>query len=77
MAKSQRLSAKDTAEVEAYNRARAMDLQTIKRQDEEIADLTKDCEALRKRLALSEKENEDMRIIIRALRRRGSEENHG
>lgn len=67
--KANRSTEKDKAEIEAYNRARAMDLQTIDRQNEEIKDLTGDLARARKRLATVEKENEDQRIILRALRR--------
>lgn len=49
------------AETEAYNRARAMDIQTIQRQDEDILDLVEqikelkaDNKSLRKRVAVLE-----------------------
>lgn len=44
-----RKNTKEQAEIEAYIRARTMDLQTINRQNEEIKDLLDDNIALRKR----------------------------
>lgn len=91
-AKSNRLNNKENAEIEAYNRARSMDLKTIERQDEEIKELAEANAALRIRLneknrayIEQEKKIEDQQIIIRALRRnmgvpelpeQRSEENH-
>jgi hypothetical protein len=44
-----RKNAKEQAELEAYTRARTMDLQTISRQNEEIKDLLSDNIKLRQR----------------------------
>lgn len=68
-AKASRMNSKEVAEVEAYNRARSMDLKTIERQDEEIAELNASLLAMRRRLVEKEQENEKQKIIIRALRR--------
>lgn len=47
--RASRKNAKEAAEIEAYARARAMDVRTIERQNEEIADLLGDNIKLRKR----------------------------
>lgn len=67
--KANRSTERDKAEIEAYNRARAMDLKTIDRQNEEIADLAEDLNKARKRLGIVEQKNENQQTIIRALRR--------
>jgi hypothetical protein len=49
-AKTTRLTAKETAELEAYNRAHKMDLETIDRQDKELIELQNKYDNLKKRL---------------------------
>jgi hypothetical protein len=56
-----RKNAKEAAEIEAYTRARAMDIQTIDRQNEEIKDLLKDNIELRRKNREYSVENDRLR----------------
>jgi len=62
-----RKNVKEQAEIEAYIRARTMDLQTITRQDEEIKDLLGDNIVLRKRDREQTKEIDRLRTERIAL----------
>lgn len=62
-----RKNSKDQAELEAYIRARTMDLQTITRQNEEIKDLLADNIELRKRDREQNKEIDRLRTERIAL----------
>lgn len=62
-------TAKETAELEAYNRARQMDLQTIKRQDEEFDELRARHDILKARVAELEKDNETLHKENARMRR--------
>lgn len=72
--KTGRINAKEQAELEAYSRARAMDLQTIVRQDEEIADLTADNKRLREDKRVRDLENEKLRTTQTALVKQNAEQ---
>lgn len=63
-------AAKATAELEAYHRARSMDRETIKWQDQEILDLRAENSIIRARLREVETDNEELRKDNVALRRR-------
>lgn len=60
-AKASVLTDKQTAEVEAYNRARKMDLETIQRQDEEFDELRGKYTAVKARLGEVEDDCEKLR----------------
>lgn len=69
-AKASTINAKAAAEVEAYNRARKMDLETIERQDEEFDELRQKHAALKKRVGELERENEELHAENARFRRR-------
>lgn len=60
------------AETEAYNRAREMDLRTIKRQDEELEELEKKYDDLDEKYKLLKQDNEQLHEDNDRLRRRVS-----
>jgi FtsZ-binding cell division protein ZapB len=64
------INSKAAAEVEAYNRARKMDLETIQRQDAEIDDIRAENGILKKRVREVELDNEELRDDNTKLRRR-------
>ena len=72
-AKTSRATAKEQAESEAYNRAREMDDKTIKRQNEEIDDLTKDNRQLRADNRILQDEKRKLEVTKRALIERNME----
>lgn len=61
---------KAKAEVEAYNRARAMDLRTMELQDAEFHELRDKHETLKKRVGEVELRNEELEVENSRLRRR-------
>jgi len=69
-AKATVINAKAAAELDAYNRAREMDLRTIKLQDEEFNELRDKHENLKKRVAELEKENDELHADNAKFRRR-------
>ena len=69
-AKASTINAKAAAEVEAYNRARKMDLETIQRQDAEIDDIRAENGILKKRVREVELDNDELREDNTKLRRR-------
>lgn len=69
-AKASVLNTRAAAEVEAYNRAREMDLRTIKLQDEEFDELREKHAALKKRVGELENENEQLHLENARFRRR-------
>lgn len=64
------INSKAAAEVEAYNRAREMDLRTIKLQDEEFEELREKHAVLKKRVGELEKENDELHADNARFRRR-------
>ena len=72
-AKAGRATAKEQAELEAYNRARTMDIGTISRQNEEIEDLKKDNKELRAENRELKEDNRKLGIVKRALIERNLE----
>jgi len=69
-------SAKIQAETEAYNRARKMDIETIKRQDEEIEELRKNGRELREKVRGLLAENEALKRRVSVLEQMQGE-SHG
>jgi TolA-binding protein len=59
--KANRLSAKEAAEANAYDRARLMDISTIERQKLEIAEFEEEQKELRGRIKQLEQENRSLR----------------
>jgi peptidoglycan hydrolase CwlO-like protein len=55
-------------EKEAYDRARKFDIETIQRQDEEIADLRADNEALHEKIDVARAEARQARSEVREMR---------
>lgn len=66
------INSKTQAETEAYNRARAMDIQTIKRQDEELAELQGKYSLLEEKYKALKLDNEGLHEDNDRLRRRVS-----
>lgn len=64
------INTKATAELEAYNRARAMDLKTIERQDEEFDEIRKEYDKLREDFKAMARDNERLHKENATLRRR-------
>jgi predicted RNase H-like nuclease (RuvC/YqgF family) len=58
------------AETEAYNRARAIDVATIERQDREITELREEIESLKAAKGSLERQNEALRKRVSSLERR-------
>lgn len=73
--RASRKNAKEAAEIEAYARARAMDVGTIDRQNEEISDLAKDNKELRTENRLLKHERLELQVAKNALVRRVDELN--
>jgi len=71
--KTSRINAKEQAELEAYSRAREMDDRTIKRQNEEIEDLSKDNKQLRAENRVLKEDKRKLEIVKRALLDRNME----
>jgi regulator of replication initiation timing len=69
-------NSKIQAETEAYNRARAMDIKTIERQDEEIEELRQNGRQLREKVRTLLMENEILKQRVSALEQMQGE-NHG
>lgn len=69
-AKATVINAKAAAELDAYNRAREMDLRTIKLQDEEFNELREKHENLKKRVSELERENDELHSDNAKFRRR-------
>lgn len=59
--KANRLSAKEAAEANAYDRAREMDVATIEHQKKEIAEFKVEQDELKQRVKALEKENRSLR----------------
>lgn len=71
--KTGRENAKEQAELEAYVRARTMDVGTITRQNEEIEDLKTDNKELRAENRVLKEEKRKLEIVKRALIERNVE----
>lgn len=69
--RANRLTAREQAELDAYNRARKMDLETIQRQDAEFDELRGKYLGLKKRVDELEEENGTLRHRITTIERKG------
>lgn len=68
-----RMNAKESAELEAYGRARSMDLKTIERQNEEIEDLVTKNKELHKENRSLKLERTELMVTKNALVRHNEE----
>lgn len=65
-----KMSTKATAELEAFNRARAMDVKTIERQDSELEQIRNEYDELNTKFKQILKDNENLHAENVSLRRR-------